>query len=866
LIKDKNIDTNALELLPIAVILYDNERIYFANKKAINIFKIPVSKQKNISKFSIFDFIISDLHDLVFKSNKLILNKKTLNPIEVKCINLKKEMLLIKAQSNCVLFNNNKVIQIVFTDISKKANDSEILQTIENNISEVNFECGFFPTPHVKYISESVYELLGKNAMEFYDNPNMFLELIHEEDRKKYLFSIENYLKLADSSKKSKGTFRFFHPNGNLLLLEISYKPKFLDGKISSILGSITDVSVDSLFKIDLEHKRINYQSILEASPIGIIIHKGHCLYCNPAAALILEEVNPNFFVGKYIVDYIVPEQQHIAIDRMSKAINGHIQENLSYKVITVKGNIIDVELKTVPFVYNGEICVQTIVTNLSIQKQLEKEKLRAEYAESLNEKLQNEIHIREEIQKQLIKQSTLYNTIFNNASNLIWTVDINFNIISFNKNYFDFLNKIYGINLNIKKQREELKNLKNYHFWIDKYQNVFNSKNHKFVDFFEAIDVDASGKRHFREVYLHPIRNFTDSITEIAVIAHDVTERRISEKKILDQSAKLKAIFESGDQLIWTVDKNFFVTSYNSNYFNLIKDKIVKENLENGLFVPVILTISSREKKRFWLDKYKQVFNGESQAFIHQSINDKKEIYREIFIEPIYLDNEVVEVSVMAQDITERILSENKIIQSLKEKEILLKEVHHRVKNNMQVISSILNLQSSYVSDPYALNLLKECQNRIKSMAYIHESLYQSKNFESIDFSEYVSLLAKNLVHTYSVGEKKIKLFLNLDNLSLNLDMAIPCGLIINEIISNSLKYAFPNAKDGIIFVTLKVNKKKICLELGDNGIGISSKLDIKNTKTLGLQLVETLIDQINGTFNLNRNNGTIFTINFNK
>ena len=224
------------------------------------------------------------------------------------------------------------------------------------------------------------------------------------------------------------------------------------------------------------------------------------------------------------------------------------------------------------------------------------------------------------------------------------------------------------------------------------------------------------------------------------------------------------------------------------------------------------------------------------------------------------------MEISGIGFDITENKINEEKITQSLREKNVLLKEVHHRVKNNMQVISSILNLQSSYVRDTYALNLLKECQNRIKSMAFIHESLYQTKNFESVNFSEYVTTLSKNLVHTYSINTKKVKLILTLDELMLNLDASIPCGLIINEIISNSLKYAFPDNRDGIIFVTLRVDKNKVKIEVGDNGIGIPENVDIKNTQTLGLQLVDTLVEQLSGTVKLKRSKGTIFSIEFNK
>src|SRR6202008_307216 len=261
-----------------------------------------------------------------------------------------------------------------------------------------------------------------------------------------------------------------------------------------------------------------------------------------------------------------------------------------------------------------------------------------------------------------------------------------------------------------------------------------------------------------------------------------------------------------------------------------------------------------------FWDDHYKIAFSGRQVEFTSERIlmNGEK-VFRQYFLYPIKNhNNEVIEVSGLGFDITENKLNEGKIIQSLKEKEILLKEVHHRVKNNMQVISSILNLQSSYVKDAYALNLLKECQNRVKSMAFIHESLYQTKNFESVNFSEYVTTLAKNLIHTYSVNTQKIKLILTLDKLFLNLDTSIPCGLIINEIISNSLKYAFPGNRDGIIFVNLKVVRNRVKIEAGDNGVGIPAEIDIKQTQTLGLQLVDTLIEQINGSLELDRTKGT--------
>jgi two-component sensor histidine kinase len=279
--------------------------------------------------------------------------------------------------------------------------------------------------------------------------------------------------------------------------------------------------------------------------------------------------------------------------------------------------------------------------------------------------------------------------------------------------------------------------------------------------------------------------------------------------------------------------------------------------------------TVSNEKYNKFWIEKYNAVFKEKADYFETQLIDKFGElVWREIYLNPI-LDNngKVIEVSGIGHDITEKKLAEEKIKQSLDEKEVLLKEVHHRVKNNLQVISSILNLQSSYVKDQGTLNILKESQNRIKSMAFIHESLYQTKDFSSINFSEYVVNLANNLMHSYSNFENEIKLNLDIQNVFLNLDLAIPCGLIINEIVSNALKYAFvEKSQDGEISLTMKSDGKNLSLQIGDNGIGLPKEIDYRNTESLGLQLVVTLTDQLNGEITLDTTKGTKYTIIFNQ
>ena len=227
--------------------------------------------------------------------------------------------------------------------------------------------------------------------------------------------------------------------------------------------------------------------------------------------------------------------------------------------------------------------------------------------------------------------------------------------------------------------------------------------------------------------------------------------------------------------------------------------------------------------------------------------------------------EENITGVVLVFRDITERKRAEEKIKSSLKEKEVLLKEIHHRVKNNLQVISSMLHLQSGYIKDKQALEMFRESQNRVKLMVLIHEKLYQSKDLARIDFAEYIRDLVAHLFRSYGVDSEVIALKINVEDVILGIDTAIPCGLIINELVSNSLKHAFPAGKKGEICIDLRSdNNNKFTLTVSDNGIGFPRDLDFRKTETLGLQLVITLVEQLGGTIELYRNGGTEFKIKF--
>jgi two-component sensor histidine kinase len=201
----------------------------------------------------------------------------------------------------------------------------------------------------------------------------------------------------------------------------------------------------------------------------------------------------------------------------------------------------------------------------------------------------------------------------------------------------------------------------------------------------------------------------------------------------------------------------------------------------------------------------------------------------------------------------------------SLQEKEVLLKEIHHRVKNNLQIISSLLNLQSGHIDDPQATEVFQDSQHRVRSMALVHEKLYQSQDLAWVGFAEYIRNLATYLFRAYSASATGVTLDIQADDVFLTIDTAVPCGLILNELISNALKHAFPDGQAGEIHVELHAHGyRQVTLSVADTGIGLPNDLDLNTTTSLGLQLVHTLVDQLNGHIELNGIRGTEFNITF--
>jgi len=216
-----------------------------------------------------------------------------------------------------------------------------------------------------------------------------------------------------------------------------------------------------------------------------------------------------------------------------------------------------------------------------------------------------------------------------------------------------------------------------------------------------------------------------------------------------------------------------------------------------------------------------------------------------------------------VAFDITESKRAEEIVKHSLREKELLLKEIHHRVKNNLQITSSLLRLQAGKIADASVRQLLRESQDRIRSMALVHDMLYRSQDLARVDFPEYVRTLVVQLFRSYNASGR-IRNVVELEGIVFGVDLAVPCGLIINELVANALKHAFPGERRGEVRVRMTAAQDRYRLSVHDDGVGLPAGLDFLHTETLGLQLVRMLTEQIGGQFRLDPSTGAGFVVEF--
>jgi PAS domain S-box-containing protein len=358
------------------------------------------------------------------------------------------------------------------------------------------------------------------------------------------------------------------------------------------------------------------------------------------------------------------------------------------------------------------------------------------------------------------------------------------------------------------------------------------------------------------------------NSALKAEIREHKATQQKLElqQRETVEQKAKLESIFDSTENLMmWTINKKYDITGTNKNFVNWMHTFYDEEVHVGDNIMSVIQKHLDRDFYQGQLEAFANGFKGRPQQFEFALRNNRHQTtWLQAFLNPVYMDGKLEELSCLLYDNTERKEIDRRVRDSLKEKEVLLQEVHHRVKNNLQVISSILNLQSSYIDDPKTLEVLRESQQRIKSMSFIHETIYRTADFSKLEFTEYVRTITNNLVQSYRTGNEAVELVMNMEEVYLNLDQSIPCGLIVNELVSNALKYAFKGREQGKLTVGLKEKNNHIELRIKDDGVGLPKDFSYEKTNSLGIQLVYALLEQIDAEMEVKVRKGTEFLIKF--
>jgi len=373
--------------------------------------------------------------------------------------------------------------------------------------------------------------------------------------------------------------------------------------------------------------------------------------------------------------------------------------------------------------------------------------------------------------------------------------------------------------------------------------------------------DMEISFQKSKQELEARVEENTTKLESTVILFQNEIAERKKSQIAIRESEERFRTLVEQSPVSLQIMDPEGRTIQVNRAWEKLW-----------GLTLDLLEGYNILQDKQLGITSYlKKAFSGEvvfipaAEYDAEQTLGKGTKRWVQAHAYPVKNESgDITIVVLMHEDITDRKMAEKRIEASLKEKEVLMKEIHHRVKNNMTMISSLLSLQSNRVKDEHYKAMFDDSMNRIRTMAAIHERLYQFEDLSNIIFSDYIKNIVNSIFKSFGLSSR-IKFVTDIEEISLAIDSSIPCGLIVNELITNSMKYAFPDNREGEIRVSLHTNDTgEIKLSISDNGVGMPEGLDFRNAESLGLDLVNALVEQLKGEIELSREKGTEFMITF--
>ena len=412
---------------------------------------------------------------------------------------------------------------------------------------------------------------------------------------------------------------------------------------------------------------------------------------------------------------------------------------------------------------------------------------------------------------------------------------------------------------------------------------------NGKFAE--EGWRLRRDGSRFWASVTITPIWDQSGRHTGFSKVTHDITERKAAETALRNSERDFRLLADAIPHIVWMTHgdgRNLYHNRRWTEFAGFEKPAVPGEPANEDSWTSLLHPEETAGARGAWQNAVaSQVpFEGEYRLW-----DAERQEYRWHLARALPVRNESGEIArwfgtltdihqrkaaeeelelevrkrtaALSESLEQLQSKEESLRQSLAEKEVLLKEIHHRVKNNLQIISSLLSMQAANIEDDATGAKLRDSERRVMSMALIHEQLYGTKNMSFIDFSEYVAELVPRLLLSLSQDDA-VRCRLDTQPTIVTIDRAIPCGLILNELVTNALKYAYPHGKGGEVVVTLRNHERSVMLKVSDHGIGFPVNFDAEKNKTLGLQIIRVLVKQIGGTLQIDNSPGATFTIHF--
>ncbi|MDD5571786.1 MAG: PAS domain S-box protein [Bacteroidales bacterium] len=794
-----------------------------------NIKDLPFHKYSDDQKTTNLHKIINDI---LFRSDKNVSSEI----IEREIIPVSGRKKIIQFKYFYVKLDKKHGIGAVFRDVTELRQKEKDLETSEIRFKDfANLTLAAIgewdAEGKITYVNNIAPEYTGYSKKEFYDNFNI-TKLLVPEDRKR---AVENIKKVIEGKESSVNEYHALRKDGSTYYVITKTQPVIKDGKIIGVRGVFLDISDRKKAELALKESEERFRNLADLLPSFVfeMNTEGIFTYVNKFGLEISGYTKKEVDAGISTFQFFLPEEIQKAKDNTLATLSGKDLPPHEYRMIFKDKKIYYVIGKSNAIVKDGKIIgVRGVFFDITDRK-------KAELA--------------------LKESEERYRNLTDMLPVFVYEVDDKYNVTYINKFGLDFL----------KARKEDIeKGISALDVFTPEYKqkaidninsilagNILPSHGYDMVDKEGNIfHVIAKSAPIFREGKFCGLRG----------VFIDITERKKAEESLRESEEKFRVLIENTPDIIVRVSKDLKILYINPSIQNI--SKIPLEKFVGKTFSELGV---SEKFCSFWEENITKAFKtGKAHKTEYTYELKKRNVYLNLRIIPEldYL-REVKSVLVIAQEVSEQKSNEIKINEALQEKDTLINELHHRVKNNFQIITSLLNLQEEDIKDSKQLEIFLKAKARIRTMTLIHEKLYESKNFSKIDFAEYIKSITEELHHAFFNKTKKIKIIYNLDKISINIDKAIPCGIILNELITNSFKHAFTGSQSKLFVIKitlLKTPGKRINLTINDNGKGISEKINVEKPGTLGLQLVSLLAKQLRATISLDRRKGTKWNVTF--